>query len=128
MDLSLTATRAELVSALEEAGYVVYNGLPRSVERNRTVAMLTPGEPYLTSAGAAFGTHLLHLEVWLGFEAADNDAFSEETDPHILALIAAIPDRWLFVDAAAPFSATDLGGIIVCRIRIDTLVTKEETP
>lgn len=124
MDLSVIDTRAELVTTLEAKGYVVYNGLPRSVEHSSTVVMLTPADPYITTAGQTFGTRVLHLEAWLGFHAAENDAFSDETDPLIAKLIEDLPQRWAFQDAAAPFSATDLGGLIVCRLRIDTLVTR----
>lgn len=122
---TITEARAELVTALESADYLVCNGIPREVDAARTVAMLTPSDPYLTcDPGVTYGTWKLHLEVWLGFAAADNDAFSSETDPHITALIDAVPARWAFIDAAAPFSATDLGGLIVCRLRFDTLVTR----
>jgi hypothetical protein len=123
-DLSLIDTRAELKAALEAKGYLVHNGIPHHVDASATVAMLTPADPYLSTEGVTYGTWLLHLEVWLGFQAADNDAFSDETDPRIVQLIADLPARWAFKGAAAPFSATDLGGLIVCRIRIDTLVTR----
>lgn len=123
-DLSLLDTRAELEAALANAGYLVTSGIPHSVDTSSTVAMIVPAEPYITTDGCTYGTWRLHLEVWLGFEAASNDAFSAETDPLILDLVSALPDRWLFIDAAAPFAATDLGGLIVCRIRIDTLVRR----
>lgn len=123
-DLGLTATKTELDEALTAAGYVVHQGIPHAVDASRTVAMLCPAEPYITTEGQTFGTWVLHLEVWLGFAAAENDAFSGEADPAILELLDALPRRWAFMGAAAPFSATDLGGLIVCRIRIDTLVTR----
>lgn len=123
-DLDLVATRAELVEALEALDYVVHNGVPRAVDASATHVMLTPADPYLDRSAGTFQTYTLHLELWLGFHAADNDAFTAESDPLILGLLEALPARWLFVDAAAPFSATDLGGLIVCRIRIDTLVLK----
>ena len=123
-DLGLVETRAELKTALEAEGYLVHNGIPRAVDAGATVAMLTPADPYLTTDGVTFRTWRLHLEVWLGFEAAENDAFAEETDPRIIQLLEDLPPRWVFMGAAAPFSATDLGGLIVCRIRIDTLVTR----
>lgn len=123
-DLSLKDTRAELVAALEAKAYVVYNGLPRQLDTASTVVMLTPSDPYITTAGQTYGTRVLHLEAWLGFKAAENDAFSDETDPLITQLIEDFPQRWAFQDAAAPFSATDLGGLIVCRLRFDTLVTR----
>lgn len=123
-DLGLVETRAELKTALEAKGYLVHNGIPHHVDASSTVAMLTPADPYLSTEGVTYGTWKLHLEVWLGFQAADNDAFAGETDPLILQLIEDLPARWLFISAAAPFSATDLGGLIVCRLRIDTLVTR----
>lgn len=123
-DLGLVETRTELKTALEAKGYLVHNGIPRAVDAAETVAMLTPADPYLSTEGVTYGTWRLHLEVWLGFEAADNEAFAAETDPRIVQLVKDLPERWAFMGAAAPFSATDLGGLIVCRIRIDTLVTR----
>lgn len=121
-DLTLADTKAELTEALEAKGYTVHQGIPHALDHGRTHAMLTPADPYVSLTAAAFGSRTLHLEVWLGFATTDNDAFSAESDPEIVQLLNALPERWLFVTAAAPFSATDLGGLIVCRIRIDTLI------
>lgn len=123
-DLGLVETRAELKATLEDAGYTVHNGIPRKVSGHHTTVLLTPADPYLTTDGRSFATWRLHMEAWLAFKAAENDAFAAETDPLILELIEALPQRWAFMSAAAPFSATDLGGVIVCRLLIDTLVTR----
>lgn len=123
-DLGVIETKAELKDTLEQRGYTVHNGIPRRVSGHHTAVMLTPADPYLTQEGRTYGTWRLCLEAWLGFRAAENDAFSEETDPLILKLVEDLPTRWAFINAAAPFSATDLGGLIVCRLRIDTLVRR----
>ena len=89
-----------------------------------TTVLLTPSDPYLTTEARTYATWRLHLEAWLCFKAAENDAFSAEADPLLLELLEAIPPRWAVMDVAAPFSATDLGGVVVCRVRIDTLVLR----
>lgn len=123
-DLGLLATRQELKAALEGADYRVVNGIPRKVSGQHTTVLLTPSDPYLTTEARTYATWRLHLEAWLCFKAAENDAFSAEADPLLLELLEALPPRWAVMDVAAPFSATDLGGVVVCRVRIDTLVLR----
>ncbi|WP_375425989.1 hypothetical protein [uncultured Friedmanniella sp.] len=118
MTESLTVVRAELVDDLEGGGFLVTEHLDQGVKAPAVV--IGCGNPYLTPAELLRPDELVvSLELFLLFRAAQRDAMTTAVNRGVQDLLLAIDDRWTFLDASAPFRATNLpGNPPVCRVRI----------
>lgn len=119
-DLSIAATRAELETALTVAGFTVTDGIPEYPRP--PLIVMGCGDPYLEPDSFNGGLRM-RSELFVGFEIADDDAFTAAADSMILAVLDAVPERWILRDVSPPFKATNLAGLISSRIRIDTTIT-----
>lgn len=127
-DLSLAATRAELVADLRVAGYAVTEH-PEQTVNAPAVLVAAPTLDDLISEGDTFDRSVvvMRLELFLLPEISQGDAFIEALTTGVQGLLLAIDDRWKFGGASGPFRASNLGGQIAIRVRVST-TAKLEAP
>lgn len=130
MTPTLVEVRAELVADLEAAGLHPTEHLDKGLEPPAVV--IACGNPYLTDAEVLRRDELqMRLELFVVFEAAEGEAMTSAVDRAVQDVLLAIDDRWTFLEASAPFRATNLHGLPVCRLRLSTntrMTTAEGTP
>ena len=121
MTASLTATRAELVEDLVVAGFSVTEHVDGAIHPPAVV--LSCGNPYLVPGELLARDELVaNIELFIVFRAAQKDAMTVAVNRVVQDVLLAIDDRWAFRDASAPFRATNLNGLPVCRVRISANV------
>lgn len=116
--LSLSATWAELLAALDAADLVVELGIPTAAQPGTVV--VTADDPYLETTDTFKGGLQVNLCLFVVFALTEADAFTAEANESLLNALDAIPARWTIRDASAPFKATNLRGLITSRVRIST--------
>jgi len=124
---SLEEARAELEADLQLAGFRVTERVDANI--SPPVVVISPGNPYLTPpdpdptfGDTATDVLVVALELFVVFKLADGSAMTSVAGRAVQDVILGIDDRWSFRDASAPFRATNLGGLPVCRVRISTNV------
>lgn len=119
MTPTLVAVRAELVADLTAAGLSVTEHLDDQLEPPAVV--IACGNPYLVDGDVLRRDELVvALDLFVVFEAAQGQAMTSAVDRAVQDVLLAIDDRWAFREASAPFRATNLSGLPVCRLRLST--------
>lgn len=125
---TLEDARAELVADLTAAGFHTTEQLDASL--NPPAVVLAPGNPYLTPDPQSLKRDelVVALELFAVFPLAEGAGMVEVSGRMVQDVLLAIDDRWTFLDASAPFRATNLGGLPVCRVRVSTNVRITTNP
>lgn len=127
MSLTLPAAKAELIEALEVNGYAVAGYVPPAIEP--PLVIMSTGDPYLVK-GDTLGTEAIaNLELFLVFEAAEGQEFTDAADAalaKLLVVVMSTGEGWEFEGCSAPFNATNAGGRPTCRVRVSAPVSLKE--
>lgn len=126
--VTLEEARAELVADLRLAGFAVTERVDTNL--NPPAVVVFPANPYLLPSGESFNAAdlVVGLELFVVFPIADGGSMVATSGRMVQDLLLGIDDRWTFRDASAPFRATNLGGLPVCRVRISSNVRITTNP
>lgn len=97
---ALTEVRTRLADLLKDAGFHAFSIVPAKV--TPPVAMVAPGEPYVTREGATFGGEIVRCNVVLTTGRGVNDKTAAEIDELLLKALDAL-------EAADDFVVGDVG-------------------
>lgn len=88
MSNALTDLRTAVKAVLDEAGFRTFTTVPSQV--TPPCAFVSPGDPYLTREGAAFGGEIVRHRVVVVTAAGINDTTAESLDELLLTALDAL--------------------------------------